>query len=96
MSRLAELISRCKCGVHLHVNDHLDIYQTVENAVYELEGMGFVIDPDMRAKIIETGMLIDLQFYPHTPVGFYKMIHYDIEAALQEAIDCLNKEEPTR
>ncbi len=92
MSLLTELIARCKCGVHLHVNDHLDIYQTVEDAVYELEEMGFVTDPDMRAKIIETGMLIDLQFYPHTPVGFYKVIHYDIEAALQEAIDCLNKE----
>ena len=96
MSLLSELVSRCKCGVHLHANDHLDVYQTIEEAVHELEGIGFAIDPDMRAKIIETGMLIDLQFYPHTPVGFYKVIHYDIEAALQEAIDCLNAQEPTR
>ena len=84
MDKLMKLLARCKCGVHLTVNDHRDVYETAEQALNNLAD--FEIDPGVRAKIIETETLIDLHFYPDTPVGFYKVLHYDLDAALDEAL----------
>ena len=90
MDKLKELLARCKCGVHLTINDHRDIYKPVAEALDDLEACGFDdLAPEVRAKIIETDTLIDLHFYPDTPVGFYKVLHYDLDAALDEALECL-------
>ena len=88
MDKLKKLMARCKCGVHLTVNDHRDVYETAAQALENLEiSMPDIeITPDVRAKIIETDTLIDLHFYPDTPVGFYKVLHYDLDAALDEAL----------
>ena len=42
--------------------------------------------------MIETNTIIDLQFYPHTPVGSYQIYHYDLDKALDEALEILAKE----
>ena len=85
--KLIALLARCKCGVHLSVNEHRDGYETIEQALENLDG--FDVPPDVRAKIIETDTLVDLHFYPDTPVGFYKILHYDIDAALDKALDAV-------
>jgi hypothetical protein len=88
MDKLKKLMARCKCGVHLTVNDHRDVYETAAQAIEKLEITmpDIEIAPDVRAKIIETDTLIDLHFYPDTPIGFYKVLHYDLDAALDEAL----------
>ena len=86
MDKLKKLMARCKCGVHLTVNDHRDVYETAEQALKNLKDLDFEIDPEVRAKIIETDTLIDLHFYPDTPIGFYKVLHHDLDAALDEAL----------
>jgi hypothetical protein len=92
MEKLKKLIERCKCGVHITVNEHRDYYETVEqhfksNPIKEedLED----IESDFYEKMKELNTIVELQYYPDTPVGFYKIYHYDIEMALDEALSSL-------
>jgi hypothetical protein len=91
--KLNKLIQKCKCGVYIAINSHRDYYETVEqhfkqNLINqeELEG----IDNDIYEKMKETNTMIELQYYPHTPIGFYKVYHYDLEMAIDEALYSLN------
>ena len=91
MIKLAKLLSRCKCGVFFVVNEHRDYYQTAEQRLEELACFECPpeIDDLVRAEIIARNSLVDLQFYPDTPIGSYQIIHYDAEAALDEALAIL-------
>jgi hypothetical protein len=42
--------------------------------------------PEVRAEMIRLNTVVDVQFYPDTPVGFYRVAHYDIDAALDAAL----------
>lgn len=86
MDKLKTLIERCNCGVYLTINDHRTVYQSIDEALENMALCGFDIAPKIKEKIIETDTLIDLQFYPDTPVGSFKIIHYDLDAALEEAL----------
>lgn len=93
MEKLNKLILRCKCGVHLTINQHRDYYETVEqyfksNPITEedLED----IDKDIYEKMKELNTIIELQFYPDTPIGSYKIYHYDLEMVIEEALSSLN------
>jgi hypothetical protein len=89
MDKLSKIIAHCKCGVHLFVNSHRDIYVDIKEELENMESLGFEIEPDIRAKMIETDTLIDIQAYPETPIGFYKVLHYDLGAALDEMLQAL-------
>ena len=91
MDKLKELLTRCKCGVFLIVNEHRDYYQTVEQRLEEVAGYECPpeIAPEVRAAMIATDTMIDLQFYPDTPIRSYRIVHYDLDAALDEALNCL-------
>ena len=92
MKKLNELLSKCKCGVHLIVNQHRDYYQTAEERIGEFYSLG--CDPDIadevRSKMVENDYIIELQFYPDTPIGSYTVYHYDIDLALEEALTCFD------
>ena len=93
MEKLNKLTQRCKCGVHLAVNLHRDYYETVEqhfksNPIDEKDLED--IDKDVYEKMKETNTIIELQYYPDTPIGFYKVYHYDLEMAIDEALSSLN------
>lgn len=97
MEKLNQLLARCKCGVFLTVNEHRDYYQSVSERLETLgdrNSDGLELDEAVRAKCIETDTLIELQFYPDTPIGFYTIYHYDIDAALDEALACLPATSP--
>lgn len=90
--KLKELLSLCKCSVSIVVNNHRDYYQTVEqymndNSFNEIAWNE--TEKEIRNKIIETDNLIEIQFYPITPVGFYSVYHYDINEAINEALNIL-------
>lgn len=84
--KLKLLLSRCKCGVHLTVNDHRDVYETVEQWLENMHDFAEDLEPDVREQMIANDTIIDLHFYPNTPVGFYKVLHHDLDAALEEAL----------
>lgn len=97
MDKLNQLFDRCKCGVYLSVNEHRNCYNTAAQALDEAKHYPCPpkIEPDVQAKMIETDTIVRLQFYPDTPVGSYEIWHYDLDIALDIALDCLNQNAKT-
>jgi hypothetical protein len=93
-SKLGSLLARCKCSVQLTVNGHRDVYDTPEDRLAEFEKWECPpeIDADVRAGILRTGNILELQFYPDTPIGAYYIVHHDLDAALADALECLGIE----
>lgn len=92
IDKLKDLMSRCKCGVYVTVNAHRDVYESVEVFLSDMSSQGdheaLEIDPEVKAKMIETNTVVQVQFYPNTPISFYVIRHYDLDAALDEALSC--------
>lgn len=92
MDKLKELMVRCQCGVFLHVNEHRDYYQKVESYLEDIQARQpenpLEIAVNVRTKMIELDCIIDLQFYPNTPISSYSIYHYDLDMALDEALAC--------
>lgn len=89
MDKLKKLLSKCKCSVCLEVNKHRDYYQTVEDYLSDMECGGPIdVDQEVRDKMIELDTVVEVQFYPDTPIGFYNILHYDLDTALDEALKC--------
>lgn len=91
MDALKTLLARCKCGVFLTVNEHRNYYDTAKQKLAELDDMECPpqISDEVRAGILSTGTVIELQFYPDTPIGSYHIVHHDIDEALRLALECL-------
>ena len=83
---LLELTSLCKAGVYISVNEHRNIYQSAEEALENLSDDEPCCDGDIWARIVETDTLVDVQVYPDTPIGFYKVIHYDLKTAISRVL----------
>ena len=91
MDKLIELISRCKCEVTVTANEHRTSYVKLEEWLADSEKHGGLeINPSIRQKMVETDTMINIQFYPDTPVGFYDIYHYDLDAALDQALSCFS------
>jgi len=92
MTKLQKLIDLCKCSVSVEINNYRDYHQTVEEALKEIDDCDFPpsISESVRQKMIEKDTLVSLQFYPTTPIGFYTIYHYDLERALDLALQALN------
>ena len=89
MDKLIKLLSRCKCGVFIIVNEHRDYYQSVQERLKELSSGDIDIPVDIKAKMIKTDTIISIQFYPDNPIGSYDIYHWDMDKALDEALQCL-------
>jgi hypothetical protein len=97
IDKLKTLLAKCKCGVHLTVNEHRNYYESAEDRLewYSCLESPPDIPEDVRAEILKSGNIIDLHFYPDTPVGSYHIIHHDIDQALEIAFECLRSEAST-
>lgn len=85
---MEELIKKCKAGVYLEANKYRDYYETIEGAVAE-EKIAEE-DKELAERIIKEGQLISLQFYPDTPIGFYKVYGTTFEEVVKKALDITN------
>lgn len=94
MDKLKDLISLCKCGVYVTVNEHRDVYMTALQAIEEYEANGGSVATDVRDGMMEKDTIVTVQFYPDTPIGFYCVWHYDLDAALDEALACFGEAQP--
>ena len=76
--------------IQIQINDHKSCYQSVTEYfnTYIYDNLD---DGDFKHldKMIENDIIIDLTFYPDTPVGSYTIFHYDIDMALDEALEIL-------
>ena len=75
-------------ALYLTHNDHKSVYETVKKMIESdhpaVDKDYFVSDEDMQ-KCIDTNELWELQWYPHTPVGFIKVCGSTLEIVLNEA-----------
>jgi len=98
MNKLQMLMSMCKRSVHITANNHRNDYESAEEFFLRTEsnGCSYDIEPVIKRVMIEKDTIIELIFYPDTPIGFHSIYHYDLEMALDEALECLceNKQEP--
>jgi hypothetical protein len=94
---IQNVIDRCECEVCLTVNQHRSYYQKADEYLLEIkerQSKDFeeqLAEPDVIAKMIELDMVVELQFYPRTPIGFYIVYHHDVQAAIREAVAILDK-----
>lgn len=92
---LQELLDRCKCGVYLTVNQHRDYHETAEGYLLEQVERGNMqaadISEETHAEMIRTNSVVELQFYPTTPVGFYRIWGPTLDHVLAEAEKCFKK-----
>lgn len=91
MKRIDELVKKCKCEVMVSINEHTSNYETVQERLdVWVEHCDYEIDKDVMAEMIKRDTTVCVQFYPHTPIGFHKIIHYDLGLALDEALKCFD------
>lgn len=91
--KIDRLVSLCKASVSITFNDHTTNYQTVSKELQQNFGGRYSgIDSDVKDEMIKRNTMVEVQFYPDTPVGFYMVAHYDLDAALDEAIKIAEKE----
>lgn len=94
MNKLKELLSKCKASVSITVNQHRDYYQSVKDYIEERaqldEDLIEEIGLDVYEKMQKTNTVIEIQAYPDTPIGSYRIFHYDIDKAVQIMLDCVN------
>ena len=91
--KLMELIGMCKGSVTMWANEHTVNHKTIEQYIEYLRvpnsngvATGDDITQDMRDKMIETGVIIELQCCPITPLVSYRVVHYDADQAIDEAL----------
>jgi len=44
-----------------------------------------IVSEEIRAKMIETDRILELHFYPNTPISFYNILHYDYDELIKQA-----------
>lgn len=94
MIKLNELIKLCKYSVTLTVNNHRDFYESVEQYIDNINKTledKEEIEPEIYSKMKELDTIVELQFYPETAGGFYKVYHYDVELAIDEALEIIKQ-----
>lgn len=98
MEKFAKLCSKCKFSVEIWVNNHRDIYQTVED--YFLEQLQYslsavkmddVVDPEIYKKCLETNTIVYVHFYPRNSNTFLSLHHYDVDMALDQALKMVDE-----
>jgi hypothetical protein len=78
-----------KCELCLTHNQHRSYYQTVKQFCEERISQGSLHEEDcvsfeQREKAFATNELWELQWYPETPIGSFRILSCDLEALLEE------------
>jgi hypothetical protein len=75
----------------LTVNQHRDYYEKIEDYLCDLEHRECPpdISDQQRKDIVNSDTLVELQFYPDTPIGSYLFVGHDVDSVLEEAVEFL-------
>lgn len=92
---MKKIAQRCKAGVYLRINEHKDRYKSAFDYIEELRAIGAIEDEDDVEEeilniMIKTDSIVELTFYPETPIGSYTVYHYDVDLAIEQAHKILN------
>lgn len=72
-----------ECGLYLTHNQHRDYHQTLSEYIQDHELEEDFENAKTMARAIETDELWELQWYPHTPVGFIRVVAPTLEEVLE-------------
>lgn len=81
MEKFKQLVSLCKSSVEISVNDHKDVYESVEQYIDEVDRKD--IDIDVFSEMVKRNTIVRVQAYPYSPNGFFIVYHYDIDKAVE-------------
>lgn len=74
-----------KCGLYLCHNGNRDYYQTVEKYLEDHDTADWEND-DSKKRAIDTDEIWELQWYPNTPIGFYRVAAPTLEEVMAYAL----------
>jgi hypothetical protein len=81
-----------KCGLHLTHNEHKDYYENINEYLKDdLYDEDYFISTEDKQKCIDTDEIWILQWYPDTPVGFYRVCGSTLEIVLKKALEIENE-----
>lgn len=80
-----------KCGLYLEHNAYLDYYDTIEKAHENESDLSLWKDDAAKKRSLETKEIWVLQWYPNTPIGFYRVAAPTLEELLQFAGEIENE-----
>lgn len=88
--KLKKLMALCKASITLSINEHKNNYMSVASYLADLMELNpGEVSNNMVQAIIAADKIIELQFYPDTPVGFYNIIDCDLDSAIDRALECV-------
>lgn len=73
-------------SLHLTHNQHKAYYETVEEYTADSSHDSWVSE-EQRAKAIASNDMWELQWYPDTPIGFYRLFAADLDVLLAASTD---------
>lgn len=83
-SKLTRLAAGCKGSVSVDFNGHRDCYEDL--GAYLYEHYDEMITPT-KAAILEAGEIVEVRFYPETPIGFYQVCGVTLAEAIDRAME---------
>ncbi len=91
---MKNILARCKCGVYLTVNEHRDIYLPVKDAIEAINDLeqgsgGDPLDDELVKRMVKTGDIYILHFYPDTPIGSYRVYGTSLDEVVAKGKECL-------
>lgn len=92
LNKLENLARMCKASVSVTYNEHITNHESVEKYLDYL--VPNLVDkmPKDKGLMIENNRVVEVHFYPDTPVGFYHLVGYDIDKLLDEAIEIVRED----
>ena len=95
MNKLQRIVDLCACEVFLIVNGHTTDYATVREHLTQLSDTDENLSENEFKELIkattESGTLVHLMFYPHTPIGSHTVYAASIEEAFDRALEILEE-----
>ena len=91
MNNFWRLLAVCRCAVYLSINDHRNLYVTAADWLAEQGDAVLDVDADVLKRMVDTNTVVDLQFYPSTPVGSYRVLHWNPDEAVRLGLECVKE-----
>ena len=82
---LLELFPKHNCSLFLTHDPHKNYYQTIEQWEKDVSGLSASdwVSPEQREKALIHNSFWELHWYPDTPIGFYRLLAYDLAVLLE-------------
>ena len=91
MEKLNQIIDRCKCGIEIRINEHLNYYENVGEYLRNSDLLE--VEEDTISNMVKNNSVVVITMYPDTPVAFHTVYHYKLSLAIDEAIKFLTEKE---